>query len=161
MRKKMPIEIIIPAWKSQKHLHRCPLCRRVKEEPNDLCRKESGNHTYLCITCAQDYKRRFGSFADDVLDVFMGPQQRGMISDVAPDKISDELDQRDEERKIADARRSGESSRETVSHLLNPVPATITAAEQKEEFERAMDEAEKITWEEAAEEIKKIEKEEF
>jgi hypothetical protein len=152
----MPLEIIIPAWRKQTHVHRCPLCKQYKQEANELCRKETGDHTFVCVTCAQDYRRRFGSLSDDILDAYMGSQQRGMVKHVAPDKISDDLDARDEE-----SRHHQHIARPTDKiPLHDDTRSGIAAAGQTQRHEEIFDTAETITWEEAQSEIEAMKKKE-
>jgi hypothetical protein len=38
----------------KKHLHRCPLCRRVTMESDEVCGM-SIDHVFACMPCLQDY----------------------------------------------------------------------------------------------------------
>jgi hypothetical protein len=95
----------------------------------------------------------------------MKPQQREMVKHVAPDKISDDLDERDRERndRAHSEFSHGALGRNTLGDAAQhrgADSAHASAAEQKEEYARAMDEAETITWEEAQEELNEIKKKE-
>jgi hypothetical protein len=163
MRKKMPIEIIIPQFKSEQHYHSCMYCKKISYEPNAICKKTKiDSHRFPCVNCLQSYRRRFGSMADEMLDIYLNSQQREMVRHVAPDHVSDELDQRDEERKRNQIVRN-----ETLEQLCSGTPGsagnfppTLDAAEQAKELERIIDEAETITWEQAQEEIEALKKKE-
>jgi hypothetical protein len=153
----MPIEIIIPRFKTERHLHLCPMCHKPRLEENILCKKNSGDHKFVCVVCVQDYRRRFGSISDSILDEYLGPQEMELAKHVAPDAVSDDLDRRDDEKRRTENHRVAErdlSQSETQSRIA------LSAAEQKKEYARAIEQAETITWEDAQSEIEAMKKKE-
>lgn len=73
--------IIVPTFlkmKPERHLHRCPICHQMVEETNAVCQKQLGgtgldHHTFPCMPHIADWRTRFG--IDDLLDVYLGPEQ--------------------------------------------------------------------------------------
>ena len=53
-------------WPRETHTHRCPYCKRMVNEPNDLCQKTLLGtglefHVYPCLRDSADIRRRLGS----------------------------------------------------------------------------------------------------
>ena len=72
----MPLEIIVRSrlHPPETHPHLCPLCKKLKNESNEICRKSlvgTGlpSHPYPCMNCQQDIRTRLGS---EYLDGFIG-----------------------------------------------------------------------------------------
>jgi hypothetical protein len=49
----------------KKHRHRCPLCRRMKMETDEVCGM-SIDHVFACMLCLKDYCSRLKQDSDAV-----------------------------------------------------------------------------------------------
>jgi hypothetical protein len=49
----------------KKHQHRCPLCRRMKMETDEVCGM-SIDHVFACMLCLKDYRSRLEQDSDAV-----------------------------------------------------------------------------------------------
>ena len=54
--------------RSKKHRHRCPLCRKISIETDEVCGM-SIDHIFACILCLQNYLLRLSLDMDVILDV--------------------------------------------------------------------------------------------
>lgn len=150
------IEIFTPRWRSQKHIHKCPICKKLREEPNDVCRKETTDaHIYPCLGCLSDYRRRFGAFSDELLDgYFENEAQKSLIAHVVPDHVSDDLDLRDAENRRVQAL-------QVDTRKEKPAPVKLPTAQELKDFrEQLLDEADRVGEEELMYEWEKIQKDE-
>ena len=151
------IEIISKRIKIQYHNHLCPICRKVRWEPNEVCGKVSGDHKFACVLCLQDHRLRFGS--DLLLDVYLDQMQLQRFQQMAPDRKSADLDQRDIDRALkqqAEAVKLTQDLPPAEERHSFPI-AGDSPEKAKEKMDQLMEEADKITEEEAREEIKKLE----
>jgi len=161
----MAIEILSPRYKSEWHQHSCVYCRKIRYEPNDCCKKTKIDiHKFPCLSCLSDYRRRFGALSDDLLDAYLSVQQREMVKHVAPDKTSDDLDERDRERvqsaRSLHALAVGSDIGAGIQRDAVQSRASV-AAEQTKELERAIEQTtETITWDEVQSEIEEMNKKE-
>src|SRR5688572_12615770 len=83
------VEIISNRFKSLWHNHRCPICKQVKYEPNEICGKTLP-HVFACIPCLKDYRLRLGT--DVLLETYLDMQELERLQQLAPDDKSNELD---------------------------------------------------------------------
>lgn len=154
----MPIEIISRRRAfSQWHLHKCPSCKKIKREQNEICQFHR-DHVFMCVTCLQDHRLRFGT--DLLLDIYMDAYQLQCFQQMAPDQKSNELDQRDQERALAQLAEAAKLAKDRP-----PTPPKTPEQRQAETHETLDElvekgEVEKITQDEAMAELDKIKKEE-
>lgn len=152
----MPIEIVSYRFKRQFHLHKCPLCRRVLREPNEICGKISGDHVYPCLNCLQDQRRRF---SDDILDVWLGPEEIDRLHHVVPDQVSDYLDLRDAARR-EEQLKAVEKHKAENPEAFRPKTQDQRAKETHEKIDQLRETATVVLEDEWQAELKKIKEDE-
>jgi hypothetical protein len=154
------IELVSRRLRVQWHLHRCPICKKIRHEPNEVCGKSSGDHVFACLECLQDYRLRLGT--DVLIDTYLDQTQLDRLQQFAPSEHANMLDLLDKFRQEQQLAALAEKAKNAP-----PIdtPGSEALAEQKakadkENKERVYDEAEKLTWDEARAELEKIQKEE-
>ncbi len=154
------IEIISRKFKTETHLHKCPICKKVRREPNEVCGKVSGDHVFACILCLQDHRLRFGT--DCLLDIYLDQMQLQHFQQMAPDQKSADLDKRDQARALKQKTEAIKINKDlpplSERHAL-PL-AEDDPHKRKEKVDKMMDEADRISEEEVVEEMKKMKEEE-
>ena len=139
------------------HLHRCPICRKIKREQNEVCQLHH-DHVFACVTCLQDHRLRFGT--DLLLDIYMDAYQLQRFQQMAPDQKANELDLRDQERASSQLAEAAKLAKDQPP--VKPKTAEETLEEQFSSLEERIEkgEVEVITQDEVMAEIEKIRKQE-
>lgn len=92
------------------------------------------------------------------MDAYLEPAALERLKTLAPDKIAEELDERDKAR--AKRQRAVSTRIEPRQPRLEKIDVAKLKREAKERHDRMMDEADKLTEEEVAAEMEKLRKEE-
>ena len=150
------IEIISKKIKSEWHLHKCPRCKKVKREPNEVCTKVSGDHVFICLDCMQDYRLRLGT--DVLLDAYLEQYQLDRLQHFAPDEKANVLDLLDAYRRDQQLAELAEKAR-NMGPVKPPTPAEKAQAKH-EALDKMRDEAEVLTYDEVVAETEKIKEQE-
>ena len=147
------IELVSPRLKVEWHAHKCPNCKQVKREPNTVCGRSSGDHVYRCLNCLSGFWRRFG---DAFMDAYLDEDEFTRLKAIAPDRVSEDLDERDKARL---KKEMVEAAVEQSSKVQLEVDPQAEAKAQKEAHDQLIDEADRLTQDEVIAEMEKIKKE--